>query len=59
MKSGSSKIGSHKHTTSGHSPKSPRFCHQAKREAERNSIKNKSKIKDPKQSVSELFRKGN
>lgn len=57
MQKGSGGMGSHKHGTSGYCPKSPKFRHQAKLEAERNEVRAKDKIKDPKASVSELFKK--
>lgn len=48
-------MGSHKHGISGHSPKSPKLRHNIKLEAERSEVKDRSRIKDPKASVSELF----
>ena len=41
----------------GKAGKSPRFRHQAKLEAERNEVKAKNRIHDPKSSVQELFKK--
>ena len=55
MTQGRSGMGSHKHGTSGHSGKSPKLRSQIKREAEKNEHKDKSRIKDPKSSVDELF----
>lgn len=57
MSSGSKGMGMHKHGTSGRAPKSPKAKHAMKREAEANSIKATGRIKDPKSSVSELFKK--
>jgi hypothetical protein len=48
-------MGMRKHARSGYAPKSPKFKHAMKREAEQNSVKATSRIKDPKQSVSDLF----
>lgn len=50
-------MGSHKHYVSGRNGKSPKTRHALKREAEANCIKDNSRIKDPKKSVKELFRK--
>jgi hypothetical protein len=49
-------MGSHKHGTSGHATKSPRARFLEKMEVERTSDrKDKSRIKDPKEKVSDLF----
>ena len=47
--------GMHKHRTSGRSGKSPALRHAMRREAECNEIKDKSRIKDSKESVREVF----
>jgi hypothetical protein len=57
MIKGRSGMGSQKHGRSGHSGKSPKFRHATKMEAEHNEIRDKSRIKDPKNSVAELFKK--
>lgn len=56
MTDGKSGVGSHKHGTSGKAPHSPRFKHKMKREAEADEKKDRSRIKDPVQSVKELFK---
>ena len=48
-------MGSRKHGKHGISGKSPRFRHAMKREAEKNERKQRSRIRDPKSSVRELF----
>jgi hypothetical protein len=53
MQNGRGGMGSRKHAKSGHATKSPRFRFAVKLEAERNSVKNKKRITDPKSSVSE------
>lgn len=57
MKTGNKGIGSKKHGRSGHAPHSPKFLHQRKLEAERTSIKDNSRIKNPKSTINELFNK--
>jgi hypothetical protein len=57
MVKGKKGMGSPKHGTSGHAPKSPRFKHAQKREAEKQVRVDKSRLKDPKGSVRELFHK--
>lgn len=57
MVAGNKGMGTKKHARSGRSPKSPRFRHQQKLEAERFYIKDWNRIRDPKQSVGELFKK--
>ncbi|MGA7406554.1 MAG: hypothetical protein WBW67_17440 [Pseudolabrys sp.] len=44
-----------KHGRSGHATRSPRFRFLQKLEAQKNDRKDRSRIKDPKQSVEELF----
>jgi len=44
-----------KHARSGHATRSPRFRFLQKLEAEKNDRKDRSRIKDPKPSVEELF----
>jgi hypothetical protein len=44
-----------KHGRSGHATQSPRFRFLQKLEARKNDRKDRSRIKDPKQSVEELF----
>lgn len=44
-----------KHGRSGHATRSPRFRFLQKLEAQKNDRKDRSCIKDPKQSVEELF----
>jgi hypothetical protein len=48
-------FGMTKHGRSGHATRSPRFRFLQKLEAEKNDRKDQSRIKDPKQSVEELF----
>ena len=55
MHSGRGGMGSREHGKSGNAVKSPRFRFATKLEAERNSVKNKKRIRDPKASVNELF----
>ena len=55
MDQGRSGMGSHKHGTSGRSPKSPRLKHAMKREAESQVRVDRTRIIDPKSSVEELF----
>jgi len=55
MQKGKSGVGSHKHGVSGRAGKSPKLRHTLKREAERNSIKDRSRIRDPKDTIKELF----
>jgi hypothetical protein len=57
MQEGKGGMGSHKHGTSGHSSKSPKLKHRMKREAEKDVRLDRARIKDPKTSVQELFRK--
>lgn len=49
-------MGSHKHAISGRAGKSPKLRHRMKMEAERNERKDRSKIKEPRQTVKELFK---
>lgn len=59
MASGTKGIGPHKHAKSGchrGNPKGPKLRHAMKREAERNEIKDRSGIRDPKGSIKELFK---
>lgn len=61
MQEGRGGMGMRKHGKSGWkngSGKSPRFRHQMKLQAERNEIKDRSGIKNPKKSVSELLDEG-
>jgi hypothetical protein len=44
-----------KHGRSGHATQSPRFRFLQKLEAHKDDCKDRSRIKDPKQSVEELF----
>jgi hypothetical protein len=44
-----------KHGQSGHATRSPRFRYLQKLEAQKNDRKDRSRIKDPKHSVEELF----
>jgi hypothetical protein len=53
--SGQKGFGMTKHGRSGHATRSPRFRFVQKLEAEKNDREDKSRIKDPKQSVEELF----
>jgi hypothetical protein len=48
-------FGMTKHGRSGHATRSPRFRFLQKLEAQKNDRKDSSRIKDPKQSVEELF----
>jgi hypothetical protein len=48
-------FGMTKHGRSGHATRSPRFRFLQRLEAQRNDRKDQSRIKDPKQSVEELF----
>ncbi|WP_143198341.1 hypothetical protein [Bradyrhizobium sp. AS23.2] len=48
-------FGMTKHGRSGHATQSPRFRFLQKLEAQKNDRKDRSRIKDPKQSVEELF----
>jgi hypothetical protein len=48
-------MGTRKHRKSGHTTQSPKFRHQARLEAERIVIKDKSRIVEPKSSLAELF----
>jgi hypothetical protein len=57
MQEGSKGMGSKKHAQSGHPTQSPKFRFMKKLEAEKNEIKDRSRIKDPKSSVQELFKK--
>lgn len=52
---GNKGMGMHKHGTSGRTGKSPKFRQAMKREAEQNERKDRSRIKDPKRTVKELF----
>src|SRR5437016_14256718 len=51
-------FGMTKHGRSGHANRSPRFRFLQKLEAEKNDRKDRSRIKDPKRSVEELFHPG-
>lgn len=57
MHTGNKGTGTSKHRKSGHSGKSPKARHQTKREAEADVRVDKSRIKQPFNSVNELFRK--
>ena len=48
-------FGMTKHGRSGYATRSPRFRFLQKLEAQKNDRKDRSRIKDPKQSVEELF----
>jgi len=52
---GTKGFGMHKHGTSGRTGKSPKLRHAMKREAEQNERKDRSRIKDPKRTMKELF----
>lgn len=52
---GNSEMGMSKHRKSGHTSKSPKYRYQARLEAERTVIKDKSRIVGPKSSTAELF----
>ena len=51
-------FGTTKHGRSGHATRSPRFRFLQKLEAKKNDRKDRSRIKDPKHSVAELFHPG-
>jgi hypothetical protein len=51
-------FGMTKHGRSGHATRSPRFRFLQKLEAQKNDRKDRSRIKDPKQSIEELFHPG-
>ena len=53
--SGQKGFGMTKHGRSGHATRSPRFRFLQKLEAQKNDRKDRSRIKDAKQSVEELF----
>ena len=55
MHGGQKGFGMTKHGRSGHATRSPRFRFLQKLEAQKNDRKDRSRIKDPKQSVEELF----
>ena len=55
MDQGRSGMGSHKHGTSGRSPKSPPLVHAMKREAESQVRIDRTRIIDPQTSIEELF----
>ena len=55
MHGGQKGFGMTKHGRSGHATRSPRFRFLRKLEAQKNDRKDRSRIKDPKQSVEELF----
>jgi hypothetical protein len=54
---GEGKMGMTKHRLSGHTTKSPRFRFHQKMEAEKDDRKDTSRIKNPKSSVQELFKR--
>jgi len=57
--SGTKGIGMKKHAKSGchrGNTKDPKFRHAQRLEAERNEIKDRSRIRDPKTSVKDLFK---
>ena len=54
MHGGQKGFGMTKHGRSGHATRSPRFRFLQKLEAQKNDRKDRSRIKDPKQSVEEL-----
>lgn len=56
MRGGEKGMGMKKHARSGRSPKSPKMRAALKREAERNEVKDRSRIADPKGAVSDLFK---
>jgi hypothetical protein len=56
--SGQKGFGMTKHGRSGHATRSPRFRFLQKLEAKKNDRKDRSRIKDPKPSVEELFHPG-
>jgi hypothetical protein len=49
-------MGMAKHRKAGHTTKSPRFRHAMKLEAERNERKDRSRIREPKKNVKDLFK---
>ena len=49
-------MGTAKHRKSGYSGKSPKYRFLTKLDAEKNEIKDKSRIKNPKSSIKELFK---
>jgi hypothetical protein len=49
--------GMRKHGRSGHNGKSPKMRHHERLLAERNEVKDRTRLKDPKESVSDLFHK--
>jgi hypothetical protein len=55
MQIGRGGMGNAKHRKSGHATKSPKLRHAQKREAERDVRSDRSRIKDPKSTISELF----
>ena len=57
MQGGQGGMGSHKHGISGIPTHSPRYRHFMKREAELNDKKDRSRIMNPVNNVSELFKK--
>lgn len=58
MVAGRGGMGTSKHRKSGYVTKSPRARFKDKLEAERNEVKATGRLKDPKQTVAELFTKG-
>lgn len=50
-------MGSTKHGKSGYVTQSPKFRANLKREAEANEIKSKNQIKEPYDSVADIFKK--
>lgn len=58
MKGGSKGMGMGKHRKSGNCGKSPSLRAELRREAEKDERKDNSRIKEPKQSVKELFKGG-
>jgi len=57
MAQGKAGMGMSKHRKAGHTTKSPKFRFLQKREAERDVRLDRSRIREPKGSVSEVFRK--
>jgi hypothetical protein len=57
MVRGGGDLGSRKHGKSGTPGRSPKYRHALKREAEKQVRVDKTRIKDPKQSVQELFKR--
>lgn len=49
-------MGIAKHRKSGHTTKSPKMRHAMKLEAERNERKDRTRIKEPKNKVKDLFK---